>query len=184
MFLASLVVSLRFCKVALELPADLKPVTDSLIAFTVAFSLEALVFSRQMWARLSVGIALAMMILLISWCVWTATNARAGSCVFGCVHLLTDRLVDFTRGLRGKITNPGPNDEGSGDQGKGGSNQRLGTFKEAFEFIRGRRRQRASTSSTLVGVNLTEGDKSSGQPGGGGVGSTGGVNEKEPDSVV
>ena len=51
--------------------------TGSMIAFTAAFSLEALVFSRQVWARLSVGVALAMMALLTTWCVWKSGRISA-----------------------------------------------------------------------------------------------------------
>ena len=82
--------------------------TGSMIAFTAAFSLEALVFSHQLWAKLSVGVVLAVMVLLITWCVWTTVEAQADFSVLERVHFLKDRLVCFTRRLRGKTHEPGP----------------------------------------------------------------------------
>ena len=138
----------------------LTPLTGSMIAFTAAFGLEALVFSRQLWARLSVGVVLAMVVLLISWCVWTTRGARSDFSVLERVHFLKDRLVGFTRRLRGKTPEPGPDaedGEGGNNKNEGGSFQQSGTLTGAFKFLRGRRRHRTSTPTSLVGVNLHKG---------------------------
>ena len=128
--------------------------TGSMIEFTVAVSLEVLVFSRQLWARLTMGVVLAMVVLLISWCVWTTMEAQSDISILERVHLLKDRFVGFTRHLRGKTPEPGPDagdGQGSDSQSEGGSLQQSGTLTEAFKFWR-RRRQ---TSTTLVGINLS-----------------------------
>ena len=127
------------------------------MAFSAAFGLETLVFSRQLWAKLSVGVVLAMMVLLICWCIWTTVEAQADFSVLERVHSLKDRLVGFTRRLRGKTPEPGPDaaDGEAGDsQSEGGSLQQSGIFTEPFKFLRGRRRHRASTGATLVGITL------------------------------
>ena len=51
--------------------------TGSMIAFTAAFSIEALAFSRQLWVKLSVGIVLAVIVLLITWCIWATPETQA-----------------------------------------------------------------------------------------------------------
>lgn len=128
------------------------------MAFTTAFGLETLVFSHQTWTKLSAGIALALMILLISWCIWTTVEAGTDFSVFGSVHHLKDQLVKFTRGLRGEASGPMP-DAGDGEDGdsQGGSEKfyQLGPLKEALKFAR--RRRGVSMNSTLVGVNVGNG---------------------------
>ena len=131
------------------------------MAFTAAFSLETIVFSHQTWTKLSVGIALALTILLISWCIWTTVEAETDFSVFGSVHRLKDRLVKFTRGLRGNVSDSGldaGDGEGEDNQGKSGKFYRSGLFRDAFTF--GRRRRGISMSSTLVGANPTTGNES------------------------
>jgi hypothetical protein len=87
---------------------DLISFIDSTIAFTTAFCLETLVFSHQAWAKLSVGIAFAVMVLsgvlVFSGSQW---NPRLVPTFQAIVHLLKDRLVGFTRGLRGGNPEPG-----------------------------------------------------------------------------
>ena len=125
------------------------------MAFTAAFSLETLVFSRQTWTKLSVGIALALMILLISWCIWATVEFGTDFSSLGGVHNLKNELVKFTRGLRGKDSGSEPDagDGGDGDrQGNRGKFYRSGSWKGAFDFVR--RRRGLSMSSTLVGANL------------------------------
>ena len=144
------------------------PLIDSTMAFSAAFGLETLVFSRQLWARLSVGVVLAMMVLLICWCIWTTVEAQADFSVLERVHSLKDRLVGFTRRLRGKTPEPGPDagdGEGGDSQSEGGILQQSGTSTEAFKFWRRRRR----TSATLVGVNLNMNKRSHSSPDGTGV---------------
>lgn len=128
----------------------------STVAFFTAFGLEALLFSSELWARLPVGIAVAMVVLLIVWCVWTAFETREDSRAGCCLDPLKDSLVEFTRGLRGKTSNPGPEvgDVGDADsQGKSGMLSRSETLKEAFGRFRRPRRPRASVS-TLVGPGV------------------------------
>lgn len=142
---------------------------DSAVMFTIAFGLETLVFSRQTWAKLSVGIALAVMILLILWCAWTGVAARTCFSTSSGVNLLKRWLVDSTGGLRGKIPEPRPGvGEGKGGDGqsKSGKFYKSGTLtlREAFDFIRRPRRQRGSTASTLVDAKWTESRVSCGPP--------------------
>ena len=74
----------------------------STVAFTTAFGLEALVFSRQTWPKLSVGIIFVIMTLLIAWCVWTMLEGQTDFSVFGTFSGLKNRFVHFTMGLRGE----------------------------------------------------------------------------------
>ena len=137
------------------LPISLTPFVDSTIAFTTAFGLEALVFSSQLWAKLPVGIVLAMILLLISWCAWTAMVDEKDSSNSDGGHPWWDFIVGFTSRLRGLIpesTPDGGGGEDGNDQGEGRDPQRSGPLKEALNFIRGRRK-RASTSATLVNDN-------------------------------
>ena len=84
---------------------NLTSLTDSTISFFTAFCLEALLFSVEVWAKLPVGIVLVMILLLISWCVWTTLEAKADFSILSRVNDLKDRLVGFTRSLRGKTSN-------------------------------------------------------------------------------
>ena len=118
------------------------------MAFTVAFTLETLLFSRQTWSKLSVGIALAMMILLISWCIWATVEFGTDFSSLSGVHHLKTKLVRFTKGLRGKDSESVP---GAGDGADGsmqGNRGKSGSWKGAFDFAR--RRRGFSMSSTLV----------------------------------
>ena len=122
---------------------------DSTIAFTVALSLEALVFSRQLWAKLPVGIVLTLVILLISWCVLTSLEAKKDISVLGGVRVFKERLFEFTRSLRGKITEPGLDAGDAGDddgQGVGG----MFSLREVFNRLRRPRRPTTSTIPTLI----------------------------------
>lgn len=145
------------------------------MAFTAAFSLETLVFSHQIWTKLSVGIAFVMMALLISWCIWTTIEAGTDFSALGSAHHLKDKLVKFTRGLRGKVSEPVPSTEGGED---GDYQRKFGPFKEAFNFVR--RRRGISTSSTLV---PTVGNGSRRPSDSTGV-EMGKISNKEPDAVV
>ena len=157
-----------------------------MLMFTTAFSLETLLFSRQMLARISIGIVLAVMVLLISWFAWTA---RASEMDFGAlsgISLLKGYLVDFV------ANHPGKTPElkrgagyGGGGEGEGKSEEphRSGKLKEAFTFIWRLRRQRASTASTVVDVKWVENDGSCGSPDGAGT-KTGGVRDNDPESAV
>ena len=130
------------------------------IAFTTAFALEALLYSSELWTRLPVGIVLAMMALLISWCVWTSLEAKADYSVLDRVDDLKNRLVDFTRDLRGKTSEHGSDATGGGNndgQSNSGKLNRSGTLKEAFDRIRW---PRPSTSSTLVNRTGSNGSRS------------------------
>jgi len=123
------------------------------MAFTTAFGLEALLFSSETWARLPVGIVLATMVLLISWCVGTTFEAKTDFSALDRVHVLKDHLVDFTRKLRGKGSEPELDvGDGGDDDGQDISEtlNRMGSLKEAFSRPWRPRRQRASTSATLV----------------------------------
>ena len=143
----------------------------STVAFLSAFGLEALLFSNGLWTRVPVGVILVMILMLISWCIWTTLEAKTDFSLLSSVHTLKDRLVDFTRGARGNASEPGSDVGDAGDddgQGKIRRLSRSGTLKEAFGRLRPRR-PRASTSATLVnptgvigfvpGVTIVEMDK-------------------------
>ena len=145
---------------------------DSTIAFTTAFGLEALLFSSEMWARLPVGAVLAMMTLLISWCVGTTVEAKTDFSALG-------TLVDFTRKLRGKSSEPGT-DAGDGGGGDGLDANRT-TLRDTFNLHRRLRKQRPSMSSTLVNRTESNGPRSpSGETGV----EMGKINNMVPASVV
>jgi hypothetical protein len=129
-----------------------------MLAFTVAFILETVVLSHQLWARLSVGVILALMTLLISWYLWIMTEAGSVFSVFEGVQHLKYWLFEFSRGLRGITAElgSGPGNGRDGDHlGRNRGPPRSRTSKEDFEFFR--RRRRVSTSSALVNVGPTEG---------------------------
>jgi len=141
----------------------------STVAFTTAFTLETLLFSEELWARIPVAAVLLIVTLLISWCIGTTFEAETDFSALGSVHVLKDHLVKFTRGLRGKATEPGLYEEGARDddgQGTGGMLKPTGTLKETFSRP-WRRRKRASTNATLVGSPGRKG--SYGPPDGAGV---------------
>ena len=117
---------------------------DSTISFFAAFGLEVLLFSNELWARLPAGIVLVVMVLLISWCVWTMLEARVEFSLLGGVHALKGGLVDFTRRLQGKTSGPGS------DEGYNGDSNRKGALKEAFNRRRRQQGHKRSTSSLLV----------------------------------
>jgi hypothetical protein len=125
------------------------------MAFSAAFVLETVAFSHQLWAKLSVGAVLAMMTFLISWCIWTTIEAEGDFSIFGSIHHLKDRLVIFTRGLRGE-TREHVSDAGRYEDGEGQRENGKFRLKEAFKNFR--RRRGISTSSTLVGANPTVGN--------------------------
>lgn len=121
----------------------------STVAFLSAFGLEALLFSSGLWARLPVGVVLAMILMLISWCIWTTLEAKTDFSLLSSIDALKDRLVDFTQGARGKTSE---HESGAGDDGGQARIKpisRSATFKEALTKFRPRR-SRASTSATLV----------------------------------
>ena len=147
------------------------------MAFTTAFGLEALLFSSEMWTRLPVGIVFVIMILLISWCVGTTFEAKTDFSTLDRVHVFKDHLVDFTRKLRGKASEP-ELDAGDGGDDDGQDMRetlnRMESLKEALSRPWRPRRHRASTSATLVNPI-----------GNGGTGVVmGEMNNKVPASVV
>jgi len=94
-------------------------------------------------------------------------------------RILKDQLVNFTRSLRGKAMEPGVYEGDTRDdygQDTSGTLKRTGTLKEAFSRP-WRRRQRASTSSTLV--NSPRSNGVCGSSGGTGV-EMGEMNNKVP----
>ena len=126
---------------------------DSTTAFTAAFCLETIVFSHQLWVKLSVGVVLvlAMAILLASWCVGIVIEAKNFS-VRETLHHLKDQLVDLTRSLRGKTFRP----SGVGMTERKREALPPGCLKEAFSVFR--RRRGHLTSPTPVRPNQTMGE--------------------------
>jgi len=156
----------------------------STMAFTTAFCLETIVFSRQRWTRLSVGVILAIMILLIIWCIWTTIEAGTDFSVFGRVHRLKNQLVAFIRGLRGNVSEPGSDagdDEDGESQAESLKSGRWRPWKGVSNFTRQERE--TSTPLTLLGVNSTV-DNGSCRPSDVMVVDVGGIDKKEPGSVV
>ena len=161
----------------------LRPLIDSTVAFASAFGLEALLFSSELWTRLPVAAILLIVMLLISWCVGTTFEAKTDFSALGRVHILKDHLVNLTRSLRGKTMEQGVYEGDTSDdygQDASGTLKRTETLKEAFSRP-WRRRQRASTSSTLVNSPRSNGAR--GPSGGTGV-EMGEMNNKAPVSEV
>ena len=155
----------------------------STVAFASAFGLEVLLFSDELWTRIPVATVLLIVMLLISWCIGTTFEAKTDFSALDRIHVLKDGLVKLTRGLRGKATEPGVYEGDTGDdygQDTSGTLKRTGTLKEAFSR-HWRRRQRASTSSTLV--NSPGSDGLRGPSGGAGV-EMGEMNNKVPAGEV
>lgn len=137
------------------LPVSLTTLIDSTTAFTTAFCLETIVFSRQLWVKLSVAVVLvlAMAILLASWCVGIVIEAKNFS-FRKAVHRLKVQLVDFTRSLRGRTFQP--NDVGIFNVGMAEREQEAlppGCLREAFGVFR--RKRGILTPPTPVRVNPT-----------------------------
>ena len=121
-----------------------------MISFFVAFGLEALLYNNKLWAKLSVGLVLAGVVLLVCWCVLT----RVDFSLLGRLQGLKDGLVGFIRSLRGKASEPGPDagDGGGGDDhGESGVLSRSEVFTKPFDRLQWRRRSRASTAPSLGG---------------------------------
>lgn len=89
---------------------------DSTISFLAAFTLEGLVFSNELWAKLPVGVVLMMIVLLIFWCVSTTFEAKTKFSFLSGVHVLKHGLFDFTRDLQGKTPRPGSDAENARDE--------------------------------------------------------------------
>ena len=156
---------------------------DSTIAFTAALSLEALVFSLQLWTKLPVAIVLGLMILLISWCIWTSLEGEKGISVLGGVRVFKEHLVEFARSLRGEIAEPELDAEDAGDddgQGIGGTLDRTGSLRVTLNRFRRPRRPRTSVSTL---VNPTGGNGSRSTPDKTAV-EMGDMNEEEARSAV
>lgn len=149
--------------------------------FITAFSIEIFMSSRQAWVKIPVGIALAMMIIPISWSVLVTVEGGTGFSISNRVHLWKDWLLDSTRVIPGPGSPAGDGKDWEG-QGKSEKLRRSRTLKEVFNFIRLPRRQRARTSSTLVSLDLTGSNGSCGLPAGPGV--EGENNNKEQESAV
>ena len=131
-----------------------------MISFLAAFALEVLVYSDELWAKVPIGVALAMIVLLISWCVSTSFEAKAVFCFLGGARALKDGLVEFTRSLQGNVPEKHPDAESArdgGGQGKTLTLSRSETFKGAFNRLRWPQRRRVSTSSTLVDPTRSNG---------------------------
>jgi len=121
----------------------------STVAFLSAFGLEALLYSNDLWTKLPVGVVLVMILMLISWCIWTTLEAKTDFSVLTSFRDLKDRLVGSTQGARDETSEPGPGAGGDGGQGRIRRLSRSETFKDALTRFRPRR-SRASTSATLV----------------------------------
>ena len=130
----------------------------STVAFTTAFGLETLVFSRQTWTKISAGIMFAMVTLLIAWCVWTMIEGQTEFSVFGTFSGLKDRIVHFTTGLRGEAVEPRQDVVGT----ENGTAIDREAWKGASWFMWGR--SRGHTSSTFVGDDPTGRNASSDPP--------------------
>ena len=106
--------------------------TNGAKALTTAFILERVAFSRQLWTKLSdVGVILAMVILLVSWCMclWQCSPSERSRC-------------RFTRGLRGKTAEPGSNaghreEEGGQSESRSPWRRRLFAKSPASFYSRG-----------------------------------------------
>lgn len=152
------------------------------MTFTTAFGIETLGFSQQTWAKLPVGIVLAMMALLIFWCVWTAVEAGSGFSLLSCVHQWRCRTLNVAQSILNR--RPGAGDDGGGNgqpTGEEGGFRQSGSLKVAFNLIRRARRRDTSGSSTLASPKLAGGSKSSFPQDGPEIG--GGI-DKEQESVV
>lgn len=156
--------SLGFETLAIQYSLPYSLLLWSVLMFTTALGLETLVFSRQMWARLSLGLGFATMILLVLWCIWTTVAARTGFCASSRVDRLKSRLAGFARDLRSKT--PGP--RAGAEDGEGGADQgnRRGilTLREAFDFVWRARRRTTLGSSTLADDKWAESVGSCGPP--------------------
>jgi len=115
------------------------------MSFFTAFGLEVLLYSEESWARLPVGTLLAMVVLLIFWCVRTALEARAHFSLSSEAHALKDSLVGFTRRLRGEKSNLDAGGAGGGDQNKIWMFPLSQTLKKTFNRLRRPRRLRGLT---------------------------------------
>jgi hypothetical protein len=120
------------------------------MGFATAFGLETLVYSKQAWARLSVGIALAVMLFLILWCIWMMIEAWIGFSLLEIVRSSSAWVVESTWGFGGNTPEPG---QDNGDSK--GERVKLPLF---------RWRRRSSRSSSLVGVDATRDKGLPGQP--------------------
>ena len=120
----------------------------STVTFLSGFVLEALLLSKGLWTRLPVGVFLVMILTLVSWCIWTALEVKANFSLLTSVYALKGRLVDFTRGARGKTSEPGSGGGDDDGQGRTTPLSRSATFKEALTRFRPRRS--GVSSPTLV----------------------------------
>lgn len=75
----------------------------STLVFITAFGIETIAFSHQLWIKLSVGIPLMVMVLLISWYIWNLVEIQIYFGIPSRVHLWKDHLVDVAKSLRGNI---------------------------------------------------------------------------------
>ena len=81
---------------------------DRIVAFTIAFGIEALLFSAGLLARFPVGVALTIMVLLVFWCTLFILAASTDLGVLARIHVLKGSLASFTRGLRGRVSEHAP----------------------------------------------------------------------------
>ena len=112
---------------------------DSGIEFTIAFSFETLFFGGESWAKLPVGIALSIVILLVLWCAWTTFQVGTDLSILDKVRVFKDHLVRSAGGLCGYAPEFRLDAGDAGDhggQGTGGMLNRLRTLKEAFGRLR------------------------------------------------
>ena len=103
-----------------------------------------------MWTKLSVGIALVVMILLISWYIWTTVVTKTDFSALGSVQRLKNQLFKFIRGPQGNVFEPG-SDAGGGEdgdcQGRSWKFYRQGRLREVFDFSRWKRFQHSRNLS-------------------------------------
>ena len=115
---------------------------DSTIEFTIAFSLETLFLGGESWAKLPVGIALSIVILLVLWCAWTTFQVRTGLSILDKVHVFKDHLVRSAGGLCGYASEFRLDAGDAGDYGGQGVRR-----------VRGRPRETTLTLANPTGTN-------------------------------
>ena len=143
---------------------------DSTIEFTIAFSLETLLFSSESWAKVPVGTALSVVILLILWCACTTFQVGTDLSVLDRVHVFKDHLVRFSGSLCGYASESRLDAGDAGDYGgqdTRGMLNRLRTLKEAFNRLR--RRPRGTTLPLANPTGTNRGGLEAGDDSGSGV---------------
>ena len=132
-----------------------------MISFLVAFSLEVLLYSNGSRAKLSVGLVLAGMVLLICWCVSTSMETRTNFGLLGRVQVLKDDFVDFTRRLRGAAS---VSESDAGDVGDGDGQCGSGVPSRSETFVKPSNQTQGLGGPTSSALVTQTGDNGSGSP--------------------